>query len=69
MSIIFQQNKDKLKILNNLLEKTFSKSLNNLEKRTKDHINSLKMTDKQFKNFNQIIQNLKTLQKENPQKK
>ena len=27
------------------------------------------MTDKQFKNFNQIIQNLKTLQKENPQKK
>ena len=69
MSIIFQQNKDKLKILNNLLEKTFSTSLNNLEKRTQDHINSLKMTDKQFKNFNQIIQNLKTLQKENPQKK
>lgn len=65
----FQENKQKLKILKNLLEKTFSTSLSYLEKRTEDHINTLNMTDKQFKNFNQIIQNLKISSNENLQKK
>ncbi len=48
----------KSEILKSLLEKTFSNSLYILETRTEDHINSLEMIDKQFKQFEQEINNL-----------
>ena len=48
----------KIVILKSLLEKTFSHSLYLLETRTEDHINSLEMIDKQFKQFEIDIYNL-----------
>ncbi len=50
---------NKEEILKNLLNKTFNKSLLYLENRTSDQLNSLQMTDKQFKDFNKQIFNLK----------
>ena len=47
-------------ILKNILLKTFQNSLKNLEKRTKEQINSLTMTSKQFKQFNKTISDLIT---------
>ena len=61
--------KEKVALLKNLLEKTFSNSLKYLEKRSEDHINSLNMTDKQFHNFEQNINSLILLSKENIIKK
>ena len=47
-------------ILKNILLKTFQNSLKNLEKRTKEQINNLTMTSKQFKQFNKTISDLIT---------
>ena len=49
----------KAEILKNLLEKTFSNSLYILETRTDDHLNSLEMIDKQFNQFQILIQEKK----------
>ncbi len=50
---------NKEEVLKNLLNKAFNKSLLYLENRTSDQLNSLQMTDKQFKDFNKQIFNLK----------
>ena len=59
----------KIVILKSLLEKTFSHSLYLLETRTEDHINSLEMIDKQFKQFEIDIYNLTLSSNYNSEKK
>ena len=49
---------DKETTLKNILLKTFQNSLIKLEKRTKEQINNLSMTSKQFKQFNKTINDL-----------
>ena len=49
---------DKEITLKNILIKTFQNSLMKLEKRTKEQINNLSMTSKQFKQFNKTINDL-----------
>ena len=50
---------NKEEILKNLLNKILNQRLQTLEKKSIEEINSLQMTDKQFKDFNKQIFNLK----------
>ena len=50
---------NKKEILKNLLNKILNQRLQTLEKKSIEEINSLQMTDKQFKDFNKQIFNLK----------